>query len=138
MNKKLLAMGLGVALSMSACAAFAGNNLTLQSVNEPSDITVKCGATQGTEKDTGLPILPGTPRVLSYFLIKIILGTPLVCDFYEASSGIDIATADLTINSNSSATITSYTPYHPNKFSVAISTPVGVAASNINVTLTKN
>ena len=138
MKNKLLASGLGVALSVTACASFAGNNLTLQSANEPSNITVKCGATQGTEKDTGLPILPGTPRVLSYFLIKLLLGSPLVCDFYEASSGIDIATADLTINSNSSATITSYTPYHPNKFRVAISTPVGEPASNISVTLTKN
>src|SRR3990167_10606364 len=125
MNKKLLAIGLGAALSIGACATFAGN-LTLHSANEPSNITVKCGATQGTEKDTGLPIIPNDPRVLSYFIIKTLLGSPLVCDFYEASSGIDIATADLTINSSSSATITSYTPYHPNKFSVTISTPINV------------
>jgi hypothetical protein len=137
MKKKLLAIGLGAALSFTAVSVMAGN-LSLTSVNEPNQINVKCGPTQGTEKDTGLPIPANGTRTLPYIIIKAVLGSPLVCDFYESGSNIDIATASLTINSSSSATITAYTPYHPHKFTVALSTPPGTPAANISVTLTKN
>ena len=135
MKKTLLAMGISAAVF--SASAMAAGSLTLSSVNEPNLITVKCGATQATEKPTLFPIKPTAPTVLPDNLVKTFIGADIYCDFFENTT--DIGTSHLTIAADSStATVISWSALDPTHFDVAISSPNGVPSSDLKVTLTKH
>ncbi|HLB56837.1 MAG TPA: hypothetical protein VJK30_05865 [Coxiellaceae bacterium] len=90
MKKKLLAIGLGAALSMTAVSAMA-DYLTLTN-NLGSTITVLC---------RGIPALPinvGTPRVIEYKYLNI-YGSRPICKFYLNNYTTQIGIAQIYVAS---------------------------------------
>ncbi|MDP1573932.1 MAG: hypothetical protein Q8L78_03235 [Coxiellaceae bacterium] len=135
MKKTLFAMGISAALF--SAGAMAAGSVTLQSVNESNVITVKCGATQATEKTTLFPIKPTSPTVLPDNLIKTFIGSDIYCDFFESTT--DIGTAHLTIAGDAStATVASWSALDAAHFGVSLSSPNGVPTTTLKVILTKH
>lgn len=132
---------LGAMLTLFAMSALADSGLYLTSHNESNQITVKCGATVDSEKDTGMPIPATGTRNTAFWLIKSVLGSPIVCDFYEDGSNIDIGRADLTTTAfpwPGTGIVTDYKILAPTQFNVFVDTyPSTTPASAIHVVLTK-
>lgn len=144
-TKKLLTISAVIILSMSAMSAMAFGSFTFQSSNEPSQITIKCGPTRLTEKDTRLPIPANGQRgPLSYLYIKTYWGSPLACDFYEQGSRFHIGYITFFIdNLLNSATIMQSQTLHLRRFKITLSSntrptlPINTPAKNITVLITK-
>ncbi len=132
---------LGATLSLFAMSALADSGLYLTSQNEPNQITVKCGATAETEKDTGMPIPANGTRTTAFWLVKGVLGSPIVCDFYENGSNIDIGRANLTTNVlpfPGTGIVTDYKIFDTSKFTVTVTPyPIKLPVSAIHVVLKK-
>ena len=141
-HKKLL--GLCAAAAIAVSGTTMASTLTLSSVNENSDIRVKCGTSVGSEKDTSLPIYAHQARKLPYYMVAA-MGSNIWCDFYEDGSTTSIGTANIAIASdNKSATVLSHQNLDLTHFDVSIQNTDtgadiadGTSANNMTVTLTK-
>lgn len=137
--KKMMVGIVGAAALLSA-TAFA-DTLSLNSQNMTNPITVKCGASRDAERDTGMPIPTDGQRSIHYFLVRILLGSPLYCDFYDGSA--DIGYAKLTISDDYMTAQINDFSFDQTHYNVAISSgsynplPVNTSAKDISVMLTK-
>jgi hypothetical protein len=94
MKKKLLAIGLGVALSMTAVGAMA-DGLTLSSQGAPDQIVVTCNGTPALENIPASGSLPAFPWNAIYLMFH--LHNNLKCAFTLDGSGALIGKANLTL-----------------------------------------
>ena len=134
MKKKLLAIGLGAALSVTAVSAMA-STLTLKSQNIPSAIGVTCNGTQG------IPIQPNSQvGPLPYVALVTLFGShTLRCTF--TVGGNTAGTATLIVGpSDTHAKIIKYMPYSPYSVTIANTNrngqPVGIYSPAYDMVVT--
>ncbi|OGT25150.1 MAG: hypothetical protein A3I77_08690 [Gammaproteobacteria bacterium RIFCSPLOWO2_02_FULL_42_14] len=88
-----------------------------------------------------MPIPTDGQRSIHYFFIKVLLGSPIYCDFYDSSA--DIGYAKLTISDDYMTAQINDFSFDQTHYNVAISSgsysslPINTSAKNISVMLTK-
>lgn len=132
-QKKLLAVGVGLALSAMTATTLA-NTLTLQSQNEPNSIAVACN------NISGLPIpANGQLGPLSYISLYVLFQrkSTLNCTFSE--NGAQIGTATLQLGPKfQHAQILSDSVASGYSVTISPTSAISQPTSDITVTLTKH
>ena len=116
MKKKLLAIAIGAAVSLSALSAtslfnFSGLSAGLTLQSNIGSVDVYCGGKKGPES------ISSTPTNFPWFLIMGIFGSSnLQCQFYPdgvaPNSSNEIGSADLTINNATTGIISNIQTYN--------------------------
>jgi hypothetical protein len=130
MKKKLLAIGLGVALSATTVSVFAAHSLTLKNSTVPDTINVICNGKEGK------PIGPGKSLRLPYsFVVGFFGSNTLECTF-STKTGDTIGIAELHINpSNTLAQVVSATT-SPGYSATVTSTVINSSGTHIHTRIT--